>query len=81
MKKILVAYFSHSGTTREFAEELHHTIGGDLFEIKEATPYPRDYNTVVKQAKQEIANGFRPALKYKIPEISFYPESIDMQLR
>lgn len=72
MTKILVAYYSHSGTTREIAEEIHRAVGGDLFEIKEATPYPRDYNTVVKQAKQEIANGFRPTLKYKIPEISDY---------
>jgi flavodoxin len=72
MKKALVAYYSHSGTTRKAAEEIHQIVGGDLFEIKEATPYPRDYNTVLKQAKQEIDNGFRPALMDKIPEISDY---------
>jgi flavodoxin len=72
MKKVLVAYYSHSGTTKKVAEEIHQIVSGDLFEIKEATPYPCDYNTVVKQAKQEIANGFRPALKDKIPEISDY---------
>ena len=72
MKKALVAYFSHYGTTKRVAEEIHQAIGGDLFEIKEATPYPRDYNTVLDQAKQEITNGFRPALKDKIPEISDY---------
>jgi flavodoxin len=72
MKKALVAYYSHSGTTKKVAEEIHQAVGGDLFEIKEATPYPRDYNTVLNQAKQEIANGFRPALKDKIPEISDY---------
>jgi flavodoxin len=72
MKTVLVAYFSHSGTTKKVAEEIHQTISGDLFEIKEATPYPRDYNAVLQQAKQEIANGFRPKLKDKIPEISDY---------
>jgi flavodoxin len=72
MKKVLVAYYSHSGTTKKVAQEIHQAVGGDLFEIKEATPYPRDYNNVLKQAKQEIANGFRPALKDKIPEISDY---------
>jgi len=72
MKKILVAYYSHSGTTKKVAEQIYQVVGGDLFEIKEATPYPRDYNTVVNQAKHEIINGFRPALKDKIPEISDY---------
>ncbi len=72
MKKVLVAYFSRSGATKKVAQEIHRAVGGDLFEIKEATPYPRDYNTAVKQAKQEIANGFKPALKNKIPKISEY---------
>ena len=72
MKKALVVYFSHSGTTKKVAEEIHQAVGGELFEIKEATPYPRDYNTVLQQAKQEIADGFRPTLKDRIPEISDY---------
>jgi len=72
MKKVLIAYYSHSGATKRAAEELHGEIGGDLFEIREAAPYPRDYNTVVKQAKQEIAAGFRPALKDEVPDISGY---------
>lgn len=72
MKKALVAYYSHSGTTKKVAEQIHKVIEGDLFEIQEATPYPRDYNTVVNQAKREIANGYRPALKGKIPNISDY---------
>jgi flavodoxin len=72
MKKASVAYHSHSGTTKKVAEQIHQAVGGDLFEIKKATTYPRDYKTVVNQAKHEITNGFRPALKDKIPEISDY---------
>ena len=72
MNKTLVAYFSHSGTTKQVAEEIHQAIGGDLFEIREAVPYPRNYNTVVNQAKQEIANGFRPELNGNIPNILDY---------
>lgn len=45
MKKVLVVYYSHSGTTKKVAQEIHQAVGEDLFEIKEATPYPRDYNT------------------------------------
>jgi flavodoxin len=70
MKKTLVAYYSHSGTTKNVAEQIHQAVGGDLFEIQEAASYPRDYNAVVIQAKQEIANGFRPALKEKTTEIN-----------
>jgi flavodoxin len=72
MKKALVAYYSHSGTTKEVAEQIYKAVGGDMFEIREANPYPRDYNAVLNQAKHEITNGFRPALKDKIPETSDY---------
>ena len=72
MKKILVAYYSHSGTTKKVAENIHETVGGDLFEIEEDTPYPRDYNSVVKQAKLEIAKGFKPSLKITPPDILDY---------
>lgn len=32
-KKILVVYFSHSGNTREIANQIHKNVGGDIFEI------------------------------------------------
>jgi flavodoxin len=48
-KKILVAYFSHSGNTRVLAYQIHKHLGGDVFEIQS---YPVDYNTVVELAKQ-----------------------------
>jgi flavodoxin len=72
MKKGLVAYYSHSGTTKRIAEQIHKVVGGDLFEIREATPYPRDYNAVLDKAKHDINNGFKPTLKDKIPEICDY---------
>lgn len=34
MKKVLVAYFSSSGTTKELAENLAKASNADLFEIK-----------------------------------------------
>lgn len=34
MKKVLVAYFSASGTTKELAENLAKAANADLFEIK-----------------------------------------------
>jgi len=72
-KKILVVYFSHSGNTREIANQIHKNVGGDVFEIQPVTPYPTDYNTVVNQAKQELNNpAYKPALKAKVNNIKQY---------
>jgi len=72
MKKILVAYFSHSGNTREIAGQIHKMVGGDIFEIQPFKPYPTDYDAVVEQAKRELHSDFRPALKVKVGNIGQY---------
>lgn len=69
-KKVLVAYFSYSGNTREVAQQIASATGGDIFEIVPATAYPAEYRAVVDQAKKEIGDDYRPALKDR-------PESID----
>ena len=71
-KKILVVYFSHSGNTREIAKQIQKATGGDIFEIEPVNPYPKDYKTVVDQAKKEISANFKPALKNKIEDIGKY---------
>ena len=71
-KKILVAYFSYSGNTREIADQIHKNAGGDIFEIQAVKPYPDDYDAVVKQAKQELNSGYKPALKTKVENIKPY---------
>ncbi len=71
-KKVLVAYFSHSGNTREIAEEIHENVGGGIFEIKAAESYPHDYDAVVKRAKQELDPDYRAELKAKIENIESY---------
>ncbi len=71
-KKILVAYFSYSGNTREIADQIHNSVGGDIFEIQAVKPYPDDYDAVVKQAKQELEPSYKPALKTKIENIKSY---------
>lgn len=71
-KKILVAYFSHSGNTREAATQIKNMTGADIFEIQPAKAYPKDYNTVVEQAKREINANVTPELKNKIENIEQY---------
>lgn len=71
-KRILIVYFSHSGNTRELAQQIKNATGGDLFEIQPITPYPEDYDTVVIQAKREINSGYKPQLKTKVEKIESY---------
>lgn len=71
-KKVLVAYYSYSGNTREMARQIADVSGGELFEIVPVTPYPSDYQTVVDQAKREINAGARPALKTRVDDMSQY---------
>lgn len=39
MSKVLITYFSASGTTKKVAEKLAEVIGADLFEIQPLNPY------------------------------------------
>ena len=48
-KKVLVAYFSWGGNTREVAKLIHSKTGGDLFEIKKETPYPKESDDGCRQ--------------------------------
>jgi len=71
-KKILVIYFSHSGNTREIANQIKTATGGDIFELVPVNPYPAAYQAVVDQAKKEISANFKPELKNKLADISQY---------
>lgn len=70
--RILVAYFSHRGHTREIADHIHKSMGGDIFEIQAVKPYPHDCHALVLQAWQELDSGYKPALKTKIMNIESY---------
>ena len=51
--KILIAYYSYSGNTKEVAEAIHEKIGGDIFEIKTEGSYPEAYRPMTQQAKKK----------------------------
>ncbi len=60
--KILIAYYSHSGNTKEAAEKIQTITGGDIFDIQPVNKYSNNYNEVVNQAKIEKQNDTRPEL-------------------
>ena len=66
-QKILIAYYSWGGNTRQVAQAIQSEIGGDLFEIIPVNAYPEEYRATTTQAKKEINEGYRPALK-SLPE-------------
>lgn len=70
--KILIAYYSYSGNTKEVAETIHAKIGGKLFEIKTEGTYPAEYRPMTVQAKKEIEEGYRPKLISQVDNISQY---------
>lgn len=72
VKKPLVVYFSHSGNTRQIAEDIHKKVGGDLVAIETVETYPSDYNTLTEYAKAEKNRNARPAIKTQIPNIDEY---------
>ncbi len=71
-KKILVAYYSYSGNTKEVAEVIHKKVGGDIFEIKTEGSYPSEYHPMTEQAKKEIEENYRPKLTASVADIAQY---------
>ncbi|MBO4284794.1 MAG: NAD(P)H-dependent oxidoreductase [Alphaproteobacteria bacterium] len=75
-KKVLVAYFSATGTTAGVAERLAKATGGDLFEIKPVEPYTdADLDWTNKQSRSSVEmadRSSRPAIASKIEDMSKY---------
>lgn len=66
--KVLVAYFSYSGTTRNIANAISEKTGGDLFEIT-----PQDgYSNVYMESNSEIRGNERPALTDTVENMEEY---------
>ena len=71
-KRVLVVYFSHTGNTRTIAGYIHDTVKSDLMEIKTVDTYTDDYDTLLEQARKEVASEYCPPLTTKIEDISSY---------
>lgn len=61
-KRILIAYYSHSGNTRTVAQKIQNLTDGDLFEIKPVKQYPVNFNDLVNEAKIEKQENYKPDL-------------------
>jgi len=76
MSKVLVSFFSATGTTRKVAEEICKVENGDLYEIVPETPYTKqdlDYTVRDSRSNVEMADeSSRPAFVKKCDSIADY---------
>ncbi|WP_273566037.1 flavodoxin family protein [Maribacter halichondriae] len=70
-EKTLIIYLSRTNNTKVIAEIIQTEVGGDLVALELETPYPEDYDAIVKQVAEENETGFLPPLKTSI-DISRY---------
>lgn len=70
--KILIAYFSKTGTTKQAAGRIQEQTGGTLFEIRPADPYPESYSATTQRAQREINAGTLPALETNVEDFTQY---------
>ena len=68
--KVLIAYFSWSGTTTRLAEHVKTMLpNATMYRIERETPYSNDYNTVAYgEAKDEADSNARPPVKNPLSE-------------
>jgi flavodoxin len=76
MSKILVAYFSATGTTKAVAENLANILKSDLYEIKPKIPYENaDLNWMDKSSRSSVEmddKSSRPEIADKSANIEKY---------
>jgi len=82
-EKAIVIYFSHTGenyavgvisegNTAKVAKLIAKATGAELYEIKEAVPYPENYKECVDLAKKEKQSKARPKFAGEAPDLSEY---------
>lgn len=62
-KKVLVLYYSQTGTTQVVAEELQKQLGADIERIEAVNPYDSDFQATIERSGKERENGEVPELK------------------
>ena len=81
--KAIVVYFSHTGenysvgvikegNTAKVAKVIAAKTGADIYEIKEAKPYPQSYDECIDVAKKELKDKARPEIAGDLPDLTGY---------
>lgn len=70
--RVLVAYFSRTGTTQGMAEMIAGRTNGTLFEIVPETPYSEVYQETVSRHQEERRTDARPAIASQVEGMEGY---------
>lgn len=79
MSKILVSYFSASGTTKKVAEKVTTAVNGDLFEIEPKEKYTKeDLDWTNKQSRSsiEMNNNVKPEIENTVSNLEEYDKIV-----
>ena len=79
MSKILVSYFSASGTTKKVAEKVATAVNGDLFEIEPKEKYTKeDLDWTNKQSRSsiEMNNNVKPEIENTVSNLEEYDKIV-----
>ena len=71
-QKILVLYFSETGTTKAVAEELQRQLGADIEAVEAVVPYTGNFQETVERSRRERETGELPAIKPLKSQIADY---------
>ncbi len=75
MSKVLVSYFSATGTTKLVAERISSVVNGDLFEIEPLEKYTdEDLNWMDKKSRSsiEMNENIKPDIVNKVSNLNDY---------
>ncbi|AZN64015.1 flavodoxin [Acinetobacter johnsonii] len=70
--KALIVYLSRTKNTEALAKMVQEKVGGDLVALELQTPYPENYQAIVRQVDQENQDGYLPPLKTQVENIGQY---------
>lgn len=70
--RVLTVFHSRSGNTKALASIIQAQLGGDIAEIRSATPYSDDYDTATVEARHQLITGQRPGNRPLSVEVASY---------
>ena len=71
-QKMLVLYYSETGTTKTVALELQQQLGADMEGIECVEPYSGNFQETIQRGQREMQSGEYPALKPLTKKIADY---------
>lgn len=71
-QKMLVLYYSETGTTKTVAQEIQKQLGADIEAIEAVEPYSGNFQETIQRGQREMQSGQMPAIKPLKSEIANY---------